>query len=136
LLAAAQRAGEIAIEDSETAALAYLKNRPHKNLASFSKTPHPALPPSPQSGEGFICPVSRAGAVAWAVCRRQLERFNKSRSHRKGLGNRIARQRLGLRQPPAAILPQHGHAKAAEGGRSPKPRGISPPISHPGYRFY
>jgi hypothetical protein len=27
-------------------------------------------------------------------------------------------------------------AKAAEGCRSPKPRGISPPVFHPRYRFY
>jgi hypothetical protein len=36
-----------------------------------------------------------------------LERFQKYRSHRKGIGSRIARQRFGLRQPSAAFLPQH-----------------------------
>jgi hypothetical protein len=65
-----------------------------------------------------------------------LERFPKNRSHRKGFGSRIVRQHLGLRQPSAAFLPQPWRAKAAEGCRSPRPRGISPPIFHPGYRFY
>jgi hypothetical protein len=36
---------------------------------------------------------------------------------------RTARQRLGLRQPSAAFSPQHERRKAAEGYRSPKPRG-------------
>ena len=54
-----------------------LKIRAIKKAASVSEgrlafnfvSPHPALPPSPQSGEGFICPVSRAESAAWAVCR-------------------------------------------------------------------
>jgi hypothetical protein len=49
-----------------------LKIRAIKKAASVSEgrlafnfvSPHSALPPSPQSGEGFICPVSRAGSGA------------------------------------------------------------------------
>jgi hypothetical protein len=66
----------------------------------------------------------------------ELERFQKYRSHHKCLDSRIARQRLGLRQPSAAFSSQHRQCKAAEGCRSPKPHGSSPPISNPGYSFY
>jgi hypothetical protein len=43
---------------------------------------------------------------------------------------------LGLRQPSAAFSSHHWQCKAAVGCRSPKPRGIAPPIFHPGYSFY
>jgi hypothetical protein len=66
----------------------------------------------------------------------ELDRFQKYRSHHKCLGRRIARQRLGLRQPSAALHSLCFDEKAAEGCRSPKPHGSSPPISHPGYSFY
>jgi hypothetical protein len=47
----------------------------------------------------------------------------------------MARQRLGVRRPSAAFLPQTQPRKAAEGRRIPKPRGIFHPALKIGHSF-
>jgi hypothetical protein len=55
------------------------------------------------------------------------ERFKKICGHQDGLGETIVRQRLGQRQPSAALRRTPSGGKAVEGRRSPKPRGIIQP---------
>ncbi len=54
------------------------------------------------------------------------ERFQKYGGRKLTGVKRITRQRLGLRQPSAALRRKAGGGKAAEGCRSPKPRGRIP----------
>ena len=64
-----------------------------------------------------------------------LERFQKFCSRQRARPNRNTRQRLGLRQPSAALRRPPSGEKAAEGCRSPKPRGIIQPAFRCGHSF-